>query len=69
MGGELVGWKNVMGLTPYGEQFREYRRLTARFIGSKAQMERHLGLVEYETKMFLGRLLKDPEDVAKNIRK
>lgn len=30
MGGELVGWKNTLALTPYGPRFREYRsvRLT-----------------------------------------
>lgn len=69
MGGELVGWANTLALSPYGERFREYRRLIAKFIGGKTQMERHLGLVEWETKNFLNRMLKNPEDVAGNIRK
>nr|BAL05079.1 cytochrome P450 [Phanerodontia chrysosporium] len=69
MGGELVGWNRTLALTQYGERFREYRRLIARFIGGKAQMARHLPLVERETRRLLQRILNNPEDLAGNIRK
>ncbi|EKM56473.1 uncharacterized protein PHACADRAFT_253615, partial [Phanerochaete carnosa HHB-10118-sp] len=69
MGGELVGWSSTLALSPYGERFREHRRFIARFIGGKAQMERHLRLIECETKNFLKRMLKRPEGVAGNIRR
>ena len=69
MAGELVGWKNALGLSPYGERFREYRRYMAKSIGGKTQMQKHLGLVEDQTRKFLGRLIKDPEHVVDHIRK
>ncbi|GJE86537.1 cytochrome P450 [Phanerochaete sordida] len=69
MGGEIVGWKYTLALTPYGQRFREYRRFIARLIGGPAQMHAHLPLEEHETKRFLRRLLRDPARVAEHIRK
>ncbi|GJE86539.1 cytochrome P450 [Phanerochaete sordida] len=69
MGGELVGWNKILALVPYGERFREYRRFMAKLVGTKTQMERHLPLVEHETRNFLRRILRHPDNVAANIRK
>ena len=69
MGGEIVGWKYTLGLTPYGQRFREYRRFIAKLIGGRTQMQDHLPLGEHETRRFLKRVLKDPEHVADHIRK
>ena len=69
MGGELVGWKESVSLLPYGPRFREYRKFMAKAIGSKAQVERHLPLVERETVQLLRRILDKPEDVSGNLRK
>ena len=69
MGGELVGWKYTLGLTPYGERFREYRKYIAKAIGGRAQMEGHLELIERQTTKFLTRVLNDPDNIATQIRK
>ena len=69
MSGELVGWKYTLALTPYGERFREYRRLIARWIGGHVQMVQHRGAEEHETTLFLKRLLHDPDHFVENIRK
>ena len=69
MGGELVGLKYTLVLTPYGRRFREYRRFIAKLIGGPTQIDDHLPLEEHETKRFLKRILKDPEHVADHIRK
>ena len=66
---ELAGWINTLVLTPYGERFREYRRLIARSIGGPNQMERHLPLLEHNARSFLRMILKDPEHVSGHIRK
>ena len=69
MGGEIVGWKYTLALTPYGERFREYRKYIAKEIGGRVQMESHLELIEYQTTKFLQRVLSNPENVATQIRK
>lgn len=69
MSGELVGWKNILALTPYGERFREYRRFLARIIGGKPQVDKHRELTSSETHKFLRRVLQDPDRVAAHIRK
>ncbi|EKM56472.1 uncharacterized protein PHACADRAFT_207702 [Phanerochaete carnosa HHB-10118-sp] len=69
MGGEIVGWKYTLVLTPYGRRFREYRRFIAKLIGGPTQMQTHLPLEEYETRRFLKRILNNPEGVAEHIRK
>jgi hypothetical protein len=69
MGGELVGWKYILALTPYGARFREYRRYIAKAIGGRAQMEKHIEVIESYTKKFLQRLLSDPGHVSTHIRK
>ena len=69
MGGEMVGWKYTLALTPYGNRFREYRKFIAKLIGGRTQMEKYQGLEERETKRLLKRILKDPEHVSEHIRK
>ena len=68
-GGELVGWDRSLALTPYGERFRAFRRLSHRLFGSRAQTEKYHSLEERETKLFLRRVVKDPNGLVKHIRK
>ncbi|KAF5264101.1 hypothetical protein FOXYS1_5133 [Fusarium oxysporum] len=35
MAGEMVGWENSLGFSPYNDRFRTYRKNMARIIGSK----------------------------------
>jgi len=69
MGGELVGWKNTLVLTPYSDRFRTFRRLFHQVIGSNSAMARFQPVEEEESQRFLQFLLKQPEDLATHIRR
>ena len=68
MGGELVGWKNALGLQPYGERFRNYRKHFHQLIGTIASASLFYPVEELETHRFLKRLAKNPEDFADHVR-
>ena len=67
-GGEMVGWNQTLVLSPYGDRFREYRRFMHRLIGGQKQVQRFHPFSEQETRKFLKRLLKNPNDVQSHIR-
>ncbi|KAI0771956.1 cytochrome P450 [Trametes elegans] len=69
VGGELVGWNRTLALLPYGNRFREYRRLIFQLIGSKKNMERFMPLVEAKTRDFVFELYSEPTGLLKHIRK
>ncbi|KAI0069200.1 cytochrome P450 [Artomyces pyxidatus] len=69
MAGELVGWKDTLVLTRYGERFKEYRKYFHSVMGTRASIEKLYGLFESETRLFLRRMLWKPEELADNIRK
>ncbi|KAF9463769.1 cytochrome P450 [Collybia nuda] len=69
MGGELVGYSETLVLIPYGPRFRAYRKHLSRFMGTPVAMERHIPLVEHETRRFLKRNLINPENLSNNLRK
>ncbi|KAF9011764.1 cytochrome P450 [Cyathus striatus] len=69
MGGELVGWKNTLVLVPYGDRFRNYRRLFHQLIGSNGVMAQFHPIEELETHRFLKRLLSRPQALAEHVRK
>ena len=66
---EMVGWKDVLVLTPYGDRFRESRRQLHRLMGTKAGCETFADLMETEARKSLRRLLANPDDFRQNIRK
>ncbi|KAJ3709804.1 cytochrome P450 [Lentinula guzmanii] len=69
MGGELCGWKNTLVLTPYGERFRNYRRLAHQLFGNAATMKSFHPVEELETHRFLKQLLSRPAEFSDHIRK
>ncbi|KAL0575999.1 hypothetical protein V5O48_005966, partial [Marasmius crinis-equi] len=69
MGGELVGWKNTLVLVPYGERFRNYRRLAHQLFGNASLMKGFHPIEELETHRFLKRLLAHPDQFSDHIRK
>ncbi|KAK1216462.1 hypothetical protein PQX77_020931 [Marasmius sp. AFHP31] len=69
MGGELVGWKNTLVLVPYGERFRNYRRLAHQLFGNAALMKGFHPIEELETHRFLKRLLTRPDEFADHVRR
>lgn len=69
MAGELVGTTEGLGLMPYGERFREYRRMIQKFLGSRTEIAKFYELEEQEAKKWLRRVLNDPQNLQKHIRK
>ncbi|EIW61897.1 cytochrome P450 [Trametes versicolor FP-101664 SS1] len=69
VGGELVGWNRTLALLPYGNKFREYRRLIFQLIGSKKNMERFIPLVEEKTRDFVVEVYQQPTELLKHVRK
>lgn len=65
----LTGWKNTLALSPYGHRFREYRKHLFRLMGSRANVEPQIDLIETQTHNFLKMTLAKPEAVSMNIRK
>ncbi|KAI0650117.1 cytochrome P450 [Trametes meyenii] len=68
VGGELVGWKRTLVLQPYGNSFREYRRLIFQLIGSKKHMERFVPLVEAKTRDMIVNVYQEPTKLLDHIR-
>ena len=69
MGGELVGWKKTLVLVPYGDRFRNYRRLFHKTIGSNATISKYSASEEMETHKLLKRILANPDDLGAHVRK
>ncbi|KAK0479597.1 cytochrome P450, partial [Armillaria novae-zelandiae] len=66
---ELIGWKNALGLMPYGARFQNFRRLSHQLFGSNATMKPLLPMVELGTHRFLKRISATPEELSAHIRK
>ena len=69
MASELIGYARVLALMPFGDLFKEFRRLSHKILGTRAQIAKYNALEEYEARKLLKRTLKDPDNVAKHIRK
>ncbi|KAF9522936.1 cytochrome P450 [Crepidotus variabilis] len=59
MGGELVGFNNLLGLSRYGPRFRAYRKHLARFVGAPKNIQSLQPMIEEETHKFLRRTLEN----------
>jgi hypothetical protein len=68
MAGELVGWKHILGLSPYGDRFRRYRKNFHRAIGSRAAFDIYNSVEEIETRRFLKRVLAKPDQLQEHVR-
>ena len=67
--GEMVGWGNSLGLSPYNSHFRTYRKNMSRIIGSKTLVSQFNELQEEEVGHFLLKLRDHPDDLLPNIRR
>jgi hypothetical protein len=64
-----LGWENSLGLSPYNNRFRAYRKNMSRIIGSKVLASQFNALQEAEVGHFLLHVLEKPEDLLQHIRK
>ncbi|KAG2072078.1 cytochrome P450 [Suillus decipiens] len=68
MASELVGWKHVMGLLPYGDRFRQYRKNIHKIMGNRAALHVYHPIEEIETRRFLKRVFLNPEQLQAHVR-
>ncbi|KAG2108532.1 cytochrome P450 [Suillus discolor] len=68
VGGELIGWKNVMVLLPYGDQLRRHRKNFHGVIGTRAAVAIYNQVGEVETHRFLKRVLAKPDQLQAHVR-
>ncbi|GJD03177.1 cytochrome P450 [Colletotrichum higginsianum] len=69
MTGEMVGYKDLLGGLPYGEQFRAQRKDVSRVLGTKAAAAKYNTLQEAEVGHFLLHLLDDSDNLVEYIRR
>jgi hypothetical protein len=67
-GGDLCGWKEMMGFLQNTELLRRYRKWFHQFIGSSAVLQKVLPIVEQETHKFLRRVLLKPQELEVHVR-
>jgi cytochrome P450 len=68
VGGELIGWKNVMPLLPYGDHLRQQRKNFHSVIGTRAAMGVYNQVEEVETHRFLKRVFTKPDELLAHVR-
>ena len=67
--GQMIGWNQSLVLSPYGERFRDIRRLLHQYIGTEKAIEKFHGIEEQECHRFLQRLLQDPDTWINHMKK
>ncbi|KAJ9267651.1 hypothetical protein DTO212C5_5890 [Paecilomyces variotii] len=67
--GEMIGWENSLGGSPYSNQFRAHRKYMSRIIGSKNVAAQFNDLQVVEVGHFLLRVLENPDGLVEHIRK
>ncbi|KAG1820513.1 cytochrome P450 [Suillus subaureus] len=68
VGGELIGWKNIMPLLPYGDRLRRYRKDFHSVIGTRATVGIYNHVEEIETRRFLKRVFTKPDQLLAHVR-
>ena len=69
MCGELMGGKDSLGLLPYGQRFRNYRKMFHQAMGTYDAINKFRHVEEMETRRFLQRVHTKPEELESHIRK
>ncbi|KAJ6477966.1 cytochrome P450, partial [Mycena vulgaris] len=67
MGGELVGFKNVLAFSQYGDRHRKERKLFAQLFGSHAVLKQFVPLLTSERQKMLQKMLVNPNGVLHEI--
>ncbi|OAP59384.1 hypothetical protein AYL99_06682 [Fonsecaea erecta] len=67
-GSEMCGWEKALGLMPYSNKSRSYRKALHTVLGTSAAIDPFRPLLELETRRFLLKVLENPRDVLQLIR-
>ncbi|KAL3258259.1 hypothetical protein ABHI18_006179 [Aspergillus niger] len=66
--GEMIGWKDTLGMQPYNARFRAYRKALHQVLGTKALVSRFDTLQELEARRLLRRMLEDPGEWVQHLK-
>ncbi|KAJ7488325.1 cytochrome P450 [Mycena latifolia] len=69
MGGELVGFRNVLTFSQYGDRVRNERKLFHQLFGTSMAIERFLPLLRSEIRKFMQNLLRNPDGAMDEIQR
>ncbi|KAF9050355.1 cytochrome P450 [Panaeolus papilionaceus] len=67
MASQLMGWKNAVTLSPYGDKWRKFRRMCAQTMRKEA-VKVFFPIQEREVSRFLGTILEEPTKFMENFR-
>lgn len=59
----------MTGFVPFGEEFRQHRKLMHHVLGTRSNMAPFLPLVELETHRILKHILDEPESIVKHLKR
>jgi hypothetical protein len=62
MAGRLVGWDNSTVLLPFGDTWKEHRRMFAQFMGTPSKVDAFADVLQGEAHSYLHRILTDPAE-------
>jgi hypothetical protein len=68
MAGELGGWNQAIGASPYNNRWRHMRRLFHNAIGTPASNKRFNSGKEFEARRLLRNVLAKPEQLVDHLR-
>ncbi|THU95704.1 cytochrome P450 [Dendrothele bispora CBS 962.96] len=66
--GELIGWNKLTAISPFGNRFKNERRLMAQTIGGK-NAEKFWPVEEKERRKFLLKLFEEPSKLVEHLRR
>lgn len=64
----MCGYDRFFALLQYGDQFRLYRRVVHQHFGTKSLVAQFADIQDVESKRFLWRVLKDPDNLFQHIK-
>ncbi|KAH0839032.1 O-methylsterigmatocystin oxidoreductase [Fonsecaea pedrosoi] len=67
-GADMCGWNRILGLMPYSNKSRAYRRALHTVLGTSSAIDPFRPLIELETRRFLLSVLENPQEVLHLIR-
>ncbi|KAB8229634.1 hypothetical protein ETB97_012081 [Aspergillus alliaceus] len=66
---EITDWQDTLGLLPYSNRFRAYRKALHQEMGTVTAISKYHRVVDMETHRLLFRVLQNPDDLIQHIRK